>query len=371
MLAPTLLYGCGGAVASDTPVRHDSANIASMGNALAVNQEWLMPDESDSHRATWMAFSVSEAIWGRRLRSQVQDALARIANTIVEFEPLNMLVSQQDLDLAKQKCDPRVNYIVQETNDLWIRDTGAVFVFDKSGNKAGVNFNFNGWGNKQIHDFDSQVAAAMTGRVGVPLLPAAVVMEGGGIEVDGEGTAIVTESCVLNPNRNPDLSKTDCEKALQKVLGVRKVIWLPGIAGSDITDGHTDFYARFARPGVVLANADPDTSSIEYQVTQSHLQILQQSRDAEGRPLQVIPLSPPRTIRPEFDNKDFAAGYINFYICNGAVIMPEFGDTIADERAKKILAQQFPTRRVIQLNIDPIAAGGGGIHCATQQEPAR
>ena len=191
-----------------------------------------------------------------------------------------------------------------------------------------------------------------------------------GIEVDGEGTALITESCVLNPNRIPGWSKADVEAELRPLLGLDKIVWLPGIAGKDITDGHTDFYARFARPGVVVAGFDPDPRSWDHDVTLRHLDILESATDARGRQFEVVVLDAPGSVRTEFESDEFAAGYINFYVCNGAVIAPEFGDPETDEAAKQELERLFPDRSVVQINIDSIAAGGGGIHCTTQQEPA-
>jgi agmatine deiminase len=196
-----------------------------------------------------------------------------------------------------------------------------------------------------------------------------LVLEGGGIEVDGHGTAIITESCVLNENRNPGVSKAECERELKRVLGLEKIIWLPGIKGKDITDGHTDFYARFASPGVVVAGYDPDPESFDHAVTERHLDILRTASDVEGRTLEVVVLEAPSHVREKYANDDFAAGYINFYVCNGAAIAPEFGDPRADAAAKNALMRVFPGREIVQLNIDGIAAGGGGIHCTTQQEP--
>lgn len=196
-----------------------------------------------------------------------------------------------------------------------------------------------------------------------------MVGEGGGIEVDGHGTAIITESCFVNANRNPGYSRADIDAELKKRLGLRKIIWLPGIAGKDITDGHTDFYARFVKPGVVVAALDTDPESFDHPVTLKHLEILKKATDADGRRLEVITLTAPTQVRPEFASDDFAAGYINFYVCNGAVIAPQFGDPKADAAAKRTLERLFPGRTVVQLDIDGIAAGGGGIHCATQQQP--
>jgi agmatine deiminase len=198
-----------------------------------------------------------------------------------------------------------------------------------------------------------------------------LVMEGGAIEVDGNGTAIITESCVLNKNRNPGWTKKDVEEELAYLLGVRKIIWLPGVAGKDITDGHTDFYARFTSPTSVVAAYDPDPASFDHNVTKTHLDILRNATDAQGRRLNVTVLTAPTRINPDYEDvEDFAAGYINFYVCNRAVIMPKFGDRSADAAARDSLVRLFPNRTIEMVSIDGIAGGGGGIHCATQQEIA-
>lgn len=359
----SLLSACGGGTESTPPV---TAPVTPP-TPPAVST-WLMRDEAEPHKATWMAFAASSAIWGADLVLPVQDALARIANAIVLYEPVNMLVKQSDLVLARQKLDPKVNLLVAELDDLWMRDTGPVFVINANGEKAGVNFNFNGWGKKQTFANDKKVAPFVTNQAGVRMLSTKLVLEGGGIEVDGKGTAIITESCVLNPNRNPGMTKAACEAELKLLLGIRKVIWLPGIVGKDITDAHTDFYARFVRPGVVVAALDTDPASYDNAVTKRHLDILRSATDAENKPLQVIVLEAPTKTRPEYASKDFAAGYVNFYVANGAVFVPEFGDAVADANAKARLSELYPGRKVVQINIDPIALGGGGIHCTTQQE---
>lgn len=329
---------------------------------------WHMPDEGEPHLRTWMAFAGSANIWGELL-APVQRDLARVANAIVRFEPVHMLVNPTDVARARKLMDPRVSLVECALDDLWVRDSGCVFVKNAAGERAGVDFNFNGWGDKQAHERDAAVAAFMTERADVEHLRSNLVLEGGGIEVDGQGSAILTESCVLNANRNPGLGKAAVESALKEALGLQKIIWLPGIAGRDITDGHTDFYARFVRPGVVVAGMDNDPESFDYAVTRRHLDILRQSTDAAGRKLEVVVLQAPQNPRNSHRSRDFAAGYINFYVCNGAVIAPEFGDRAADEAAHGTLARLFPGRQVVPVAIDAIAAGGGGIHCATQQEP--
>lgn len=209
----------------------------------------------------------------------------------------------------------------------------------------------------------------MARQAGARVINTDLVLEGGCIEVDGQGTAIITESCVLNDNRNPGVSKAQFEDRLMPLLGLDKIIWLPGIRDKDITDGHTDFYARFAKPGVVLAGYDPDPKSYDHEVTKRHLEILRAASDTAGRKLEVIVLEGPTTIRETYATDEFAAGYIGFYVCNAAVIMQEFGDAQADLAAKQALQKAFPDRVIEQVAIDGIAAGGGSIHCATQQQP--
>lgn len=338
--------------------------------AAAGPQDFYMPDEADRHQRTWMAFGAAEAVWGDRLLPEVRRNLALIAATIARFEPVTMLARPAEIALVRSLLGSGVELLASPLDDLWMRDTGPVFVRNEAGQRAAVNFNFNGWGNKQAHAQDAQVARRVAARAGVPLQATELVLEGGGIEVDGQGTAIIAESCVLNANRNPGLSKADCEALLMPLLGLDKIIWIPGIRGKDITDGHTDFYARFARPGLVMAGFDPDPQSHDHAITQRHLQILRAATDARGRPLQVVVLQGPEKVRPAFETNEFAGGYIGFYACNGAIIAQEFGDDAADRAARDALRSAFPGRQIIQLNVDGIAAGGGSIHCTTQQEPA-
>jgi agmatine deiminase len=329
---------------------------------------WKMPDEAAPHRRTWMAFGAGPAIWGKLL-PQVQANVAAVARAIAKFEPVTMLVRPAERAQAAKLCGPDVTLTTAEIDDLWIRDTGPTFVLDQTGNLGAVDLNFNGWGAKQEHRKDAEVAAFVAKQAKATVIESEVVGEGGGLEVDGHGTAIVTESCFLNRNRNPKLTKAECEAELKELFGLRKIIWLPGVKGKDITDGHTDFYARFARPGVVVAALDPDPLSYDHKVTKEHLRLLKAATDAAGKPLEVIVLEAPGQIRWRGDRGEFAAGYINYYVGNDFVVAPEFGDAKADARCRQALAKLFPNRTVVQLEVDAIAAGGGGIHCATQQEP--
>lgn len=368
-LAAGGLFGCGGGAVADDGSEAPTPTAQAAAVTTVKPVAGTMPDESAPHRRTWMGFGASASIWGSKLLPVARDNLGTIARTIAQFEPVTMLVRSGEQDLARTRCGAAVGLQVCPMDDLWLRDTGPVFVKDSAGVAGALNFNFNGWGRKQVFTQDKNVAAAVAKGAATRLIATSLVLEGGGIEVDGEGTAIITESCVVNRNRNPGLTKAAIETQLKVLLGLRRIIWLPGIAGMDITDGHTDFYARFAAPGVVVAHLDTDPASYDHAVTTRHLDLLRAARDAQGRALEVVVLEGPGSVRPQYASRDFAAGYVNFYVCNGAVIAPQFGDARADANARDALKDLFPTREIVQLNIDGIAAGGGGIHCTTQQEP--
>nr|WP_250901854.1 MULTISPECIES: agmatine deiminase family protein [unclassified Dyella] len=331
-----------------------------------------MPDESHPHTRTFMAFGAQTAIW-KDFTPDVQACLGLVAGTIAEYEPVTILCREEELDLARELCGTyNTRFITTELDDIWMRDIGANFVIGSRSELGAVDFNFNGWGDKQEHDLDARVARLVGNDAGAEYIRSALTGEGGGIEVDGQGTAILNESCWVNRNRNPGWSRDQIEDELKSVLGLKKIIWLPGIKGKDITDAHVDFYARFVRPGVVVANLDNDPSSYDYAVTRKHLDILRNATDASGRRLEIHTLPPPEDLRKNrFTNGNdaFAAGYINFVVVRGAVIAPQFGDAHADRYCRDLLQSLYPSYRIVQLNIDPIAAGGGGIHCVTHHQP--
>ncbi len=335
----------------------------------------IMPEESEPHERTWMSFVASNYIWSNRQIPEVKRNLALIAKIIAKYEPVSILVSPDDYDEAisllggLNSHNYSIELIEFITDDFWLRDTGPTFVRSASGEKFGINFNFNGWGNKQEHSQDAKVANFITQTAKATIQTTDLVLEGGCFEVDGRGTAILTKSCVLNDNRNPNLSQFEVEKELKMLLGLKKIIWLDGISGRDITDGHIDFYARFSKPGEVMVSRDNYKRSYDYRVTRNNIEALKNATDAEGNKLNVVIIDTPDSINEAYGVNDFAAGYIGYYVCNGAVIMQKFGDRNADERAKAILAAAFPDRVIEQIAIDGIASGGGSIHCATQQEP--
>ncbi|HEA3131284.1 TPA: agmatine deiminase family protein [Aeromonas hydrophila] len=338
----------------------------------ATGERFHMPDEAAPQTQVWVAFAASSAIWGRDYK-EVQATIGRLVQAMAPYTQVNVLCREAEQALARQLCgEQNTRFVVAELDDIWLRDTGGVFVQNGKGDLGLVDFNFNGWGDKQEHEQDAGVAELISQQAKVRYLQSKLTGEGGGIEVDGNGTAILTESCWLNSNRNPGVSKAQLEAELKANLGLRKIIWLPGIKGKDITDAHVDFYARFVRPGVVVVNLDNDPQSYDYEVTRRHLAILKQTTDADGNQLELHVLPPPLDGRDNSfsRSRDFAAGYINYLPINGAVIAPEFGDKAADSYCHELLARLYPGRDIVQINIDPVAAGGGGIHCITLHQPA-
>lgn len=340
--------------------------------AAASGTGWYMPDEGGRQARVIVAYAAQAEVW-EDWAGAVNQTIGQLARTLAVYQPVTVLCRPADLAAARAACGTgNTDYLTLPVDDIWCRDYGGCFVLDAEGRRGLVDFNFNGWGDKQIHANDAEVAQDLSDEFLATYIQSELTGEGGGIEVDGHGTAILTESCWLNSNRNPGWSRAEIEAELKDRLGLRKIIWLPGIKGKDITDAHVDFYARFVEPGVVIANLDNDPQSYDYAVTRKHLDILKSATDADGHPLQVHTLPPPRQLRRnEFtqDNPDFAPGYINYLVINGAVIAPQFGDSAADANCRELLTRLYPGREVVQLDIDPIAAGGGGIHCITKNVP--
>jgi agmatine deiminase len=260
--------------------------------------------------------------------------------------------------------------VVLSVDDLWARDTVPLFVETDDG-LEGVDLNFNGWGDKQEHPNDAYVARELLREFEIPRVQADLVAEGGSFETDGFGTLLVTESSLVNENRNPGLSRDDVEARLRTLLGMTKVIWFDGVYGEDITDAHVDSLVRFAGPGVVLLDT-PGPGAPDDVWSRSSVQtrsVLAEATDARGERFEVIDLPQPDFEEIRGGGEDFLASYVNFYVGNGAVFLPEFGDRRADDRARGILQEQFTDREVVSVAIDVIASGGGGIHCATHDLP--
>ncbi|MEU2957060.1 agmatine deiminase family protein [Streptomyces xanthochromogenes] len=331
---------------------------------------FAVPVDTTPHTRTWMAWPDSSAIWGRQLAG-VQADIALIAKTVARYEPVTLCANPASVAKARSACGPAVTVIGSiPVDDCWMRDTGPVFRTDGAGGLDAVGLNFNGWGNKQTHAKDALVAQRIAASLGVPFTAADLVGEGGAVETDGNGTLMATRSSLINANRNPGLKQAQIEAALCDAFGADQVIWFNGVTGRDITDDHVDATSRFlaAGSGLVQMPLATDTDAWSKDARQQY-QILSKAKDADGDPIRVAQIQGPDYGRIRSSDPDFVAAYANYYVCNGAVISAQFGDARADAAARSSLQRLFPGRVVEQLDIDSLGAGGGGIHCVTQQQP--
>ncbi|MFF2348847.1 agmatine deiminase family protein [Kitasatospora sp. NPDC058115] len=327
--------------------------------------------EWEKHVRTVMSWPASEDVWGDQL-SDVRKDIAALAQAVAAREPVVLMARPEQRDAARKACGSAVEVVPIPVDDLWARDTVPVFV-EEGGKVKGVDFNFNGWGGKQKpHANDSKVARAVLASYGIERIGTGLVAEGGSFETDGQGTLLITESSIVNDNRNRGMSRDRIEAELKTLLGVTKVIWLAGVKGEDITDAHVDCLTRFVAPGVVLLDqAFPGTPSDVWSRSADQARsVLAGATDARGRKLEVIELQQPDPDRITGHGDAFVSSYMNFYIGSKGVYLPRFGDARADDRAQQILKQHFPDREIVPVKIDAIASGGGGIHCATHDIPA-
>ncbi|ATL31839.1 agmatine deiminase family protein [Streptomyces formicae] len=347
------------------------AGASPAGDEDAATEGRRMGAEWESHARTFMSWPALESVWEDDLR-YVREDIARIARAVAEYEYVVMMARPDQLKAAQKACGRDVEVIPLAVDDLWARDTVPVFVED-DGKVTGIDFNFNGWGDKQEHGNDGQVGRKLLAEYDIPRKKAPLVAEGGSFETDGEGTLLITESSIVNDNRNRGKSRDQIEDELKRTLGIKKVIWLAGVRGQDITDAHVDSLVRFTAPGVVLLDrAHPDTPADSWsRAADQAKSVLSKATDAKGRPFEIIDLPQPDLYEITGEGDDFVSTYANFYVANGSVFLPEFGDRKADKRAKSMLQEHFPKRDVVQINIDTIASGGGGIHCSTHDEPGK
>jgi agmatine deiminase len=322
-----------------------------------------VPPEEAEHELTFMQWPVSRKVYSDRYFLQdVQGTIADIANAISEFEPVILLMSAEHKATAQQLLSSKVEIWDIPTEDLWARDSGPLFAIEN--NELVVShIQFNGWGDKQVHKHDGQIASKIANRLGVQLISSGLKGEAGGVEHDGHGLLMAHESSWLIDNRNPGLLRDQIEERLLKAYGATKMIWSRGVYDQDITDYHIDSLARFSGAGRVLINL-PDRPDMDDPF---HLAALDtyDRLDAEGLDITVIPEPEERRV----DGVDFVASYANYYVCNGAVIAAQFGDKEADGIAVEALQKAYPDREIITLNVDALGEIGGGIHCATQQMP--
>ncbi len=349
---------------------------------------FFMPAEFAPHAGTWMLWPQRPDNW-RLGGKPAQKAFAAVASAIAQFEPVTIGVNANQYSNARQMLPSHIRVVEIANNDSWMRDCGPTFVIDGKGSVRGVDWSFNAWGGLYNGlyfpwDLDDAVAQKILEMERIDRYKAPLVLEGGSIHVDGEGTCITTEECLLSPGRNPDLSKDEIETHLKNYLNVEKVLWVPRGVFHDETTGHVDNILCYLRPGVVALTWTDDKSDPQYERSAEAYDYLMSQTDGKGRKLEVHKIHQPNPIliQPEeaegVDAVDgtlpreagdrMAASYINFYLCNGGAVIPTFGDQ-HDALALEMLQKLLPDRKVVGVPAREILLGGGNIHCITQQQP--
>ena len=333
---------------------------------------FYMPAEWYQHECCWMQWPTeffpinATSSWSHFDLDKGRLAWANVANAISRFEKLKMIVHPNDYKSALNLLDKNIEILQTPIDDAWCRDTGAIFLLNEKNQLGGVDSDFNCWGYKENFEQDDKVAKFMINEANATYFKNDMVLEGGSIHVNGQGTLITTEQCLLHENRNPHLSKDDIENNLKKFFGVTKIIWLKH--GTDEgTNGHIDNVACFSDEGSILAMTCSDKQDTYYDLLSENLEILKTSVDQDNKPLNIVELEMSK--KRLIPDDDEPSSYINFYIANDAIIFPIFGDDIADQNAMKIIKSQFPNRQIVCLDGHDILMGGGNIHCITQQQP--
>ncbi|NMR28442.1 agmatine deiminase family protein [Crystallibacter degradans] len=335
---------------------------------------WKMPAETAKQSRIWMAFPPGGYTLGGTAEQAhaARSTWAAVANAVAEFEPVTMVVDPADVATARDYLSPAVETVTAPLNDAWMRDIGPTFVTNDDGGLAAVDWVFNGWGQQDwaSWDKDEKIAAHVAELAGVERIASALVNEGGGIQVDGEGTVLVTETVQLDPGRNPGATKAQIEAELARTIGATKVIWLPRGLTRDSqrygTRGHVDIVAAIPSPGTLLVHAQNNPEHPDYEVSREIISFLHGTTDAAGRSWNIVEVPAPETLRDDEDFVDYS--YINHLVVNGGVIACTFADP-SDEKALAILADVYPGRRVVGVDARELFARGGGIHCITQQQP--
>lgn len=335
-----------------------------------------MPPEWAQHEATWISWPHKEASWPGKFEP-VPDVMGEIVRHLAQSERVYINVADEPMEeavravLARHDVQPaRVDFYHIPTNDAWVRDHGPMFIVRETKGKrerAIVDWGYNAWGNKYPpFDLDDMVGEKIAKEWGCELYQPGIVMEGGSIDLNGKGTLLTSEQCLLNKNRNPQLTKSQIEQYLKDYLGIRHILWLgDGIIGDD-TDGHIDDLTRFIDPQTVVTAVEEDPQDENYPILRANLKRLQSMKDQDGNPLRIVEMPMPG--RVDYEDQRLPASYANFYIANTKVLVPTYR-CANDARAIEVLQKCFPKREVVGVDCTDLIWGLGAIHCLTQQVP--
>lgn len=360
-------------------------------HSLPREDGFYMPAEFEPHEGCFLIWPERPDSWAGGAYA-ARKAFVKVISAIARWEKVTVFASYNQYENARASLPPHVRVVEMSTDDAWARDVSPVIVKNAAGEIRGIDWGFNAWGGLYDGlyfpwDRDNHVARKACDLLDIDCYDRRdFILEGGSIHADGEGTVMVTEECLLSPGRNPDLSREEIEQVLRDNLGAEKVLWLPYGIWGDETNGHVDNICAFTAPGEVVLAWTDDERDPQYERSQADLTYLQSQRDAKGRPITVHKLPLPRPVYvteaecaalepmdgepTRSPGERLAASYVNFYIANGGIILPAFGDP-ADEQAAEVLRRCFPGREIVPIPARDILTGGGNIHCITSQVPRR
>lgn len=337
--------------------------------ARTQRHNYRMPAEWERHEATWLAWPKDPLTFPPEILGKVEETYVQMVRVLSKGERVSILVDDDSMLRRASSLVgevPGVSYHLIRTADVWIRDYGPVFVRDGDG-LAAVKWRFNAWGRKYEELLpDDRTGLEVARAAGFPVVRPGIVLEGGSIDTNGRGTCLTTEQCLLNKNRNPNLTKDEIESALRKYMGFMNFIWLgEGIVGDD-TDGHVDDIARFVNPGTIVCMTEENPDDANHAALTRSIEVLKDARDERGERLRIIPVKMPRKKVGREDR--LPASYANFYVGNSGVLVPTFNDD-NDSYALAGMRAAFPDREVVGIDCEDLVYGFGGLHCVTQQQP--
>jgi len=336
--------------------------------SMGQSNDYWLPAEWEAHAVCWMAWPTRTEIWALGFDSALR-AFAELVNTIAQFERVMLIVNPGQLHQAKRYCTHlNIEFVQEVIDDAWVRDTMPLFVVNDRGHQRAINWQFNAWGEKFLpYENDRKLGANLGRQFTWDSQHIDMILEGGSIHVDGRGTLMTTEACLLHPNRNAVLSQQEIEQHLSLWLGVERFIWLPeGLYGDVDTDGHIDNVACFVDPHTIVTLRETNKDNPNYYAYEANRRALEQAKSCAGIAYHVVEIDQPNPVIAK--GQALPLSYINYYVANGGVIIPAFNDPLHDGAAKECIADLYPGREVVQVDALPLVAGGGGIHCLTMQQ---
>ena len=335
-----------------------------------------MAEESEPHEGTWLQWPHHRQ-YGKEHSEHLDATWIEMTKALTTSENVHIIVyddrEKERVEIVLDEADvnfDKIEFIVHPTDDVWVRDNGPIFVNDKDGNQVIQDWGFNGWGKKADYENCDNIPSYVSKIKGIPSIDLndKLIIEGGSVEIDGNGTLMATRSAILNDNRNPDMSQADVEKLLTEYLGVTHFVWLDGVAGLEITDMHIDGFARFGNSKTIVTMNETDL--VEWQVPEVDIKRLYEAKNSKNQAYSFVklPLTKNDVITTYGKKLGYKGSYVNYYIANKVVLVPNYED-VNDEKANAIIQKLYPGRRVVGIDVRNLYANGGMIHCVTQQQP--